>query len=265
MGLTDGTDDQNGGGSRPWQDDETDAPLPNRFTRGTFMGCLGILCVLTLPALLFIPVEAFHLPSWVQRLIPLVGVAVVVAGAWLLSRVPSAYAPRPNDPQHPLTSTGRAPVMERPASGANRTSLGVAIALSGCCVVGYLIVSTTTRSDLSLLAGTLIVYLAGLALLAQSVLAVANRVPVPAWRWVRIVVQRHVGPQAIPFACVAVVSVVWALFVASAQGYFWAPLGVGGVILAGALTGPILQRLPERGQQEPRPPAMSSGRPKPRE
>lgn len=243
--------------------DDTAGPLPNRVTRGTLVGCLGILCVLALPALLFVPFESFHLPGWVLRLIPLVGVAVVVAGAWLLARVPSAAAP-PNRPEWPRTRAGRAPLLERPATGANRASLAIALALTLCCVAGYLIVSAAGAADLVVLAGTLIAYLAGLALLVLAVLALANRVPAPAWRWERREAQRRLGPQAIPFACVAVVAVVWALFVASAQGYFWAPLGVGAMILAGALAGPILQRLPPRGRPAPGPsPADHAASPPP--
>jgi len=45
------------------------------------------------------------------------------------------------------------------------------------------------------------------------------------------------------------VSVLWALFVAASHGYFWAPLGVGAIILAGAIASPIARRLP--GQDRP--------------
>ena len=34
-----------------------DGPLPNRFTRGTLVGCLGICCVLALPVLFFLPLK----------------------------------------------------------------------------------------------------------------------------------------------------------------------------------------------------------------
>lgn len=235
-----------------------DGPLPNRFTRGTLVGCLGILCVLTLPALLFVPVEEFNLPGWMQRLIPLIGVAVVVTGVWLLSRVPSANAPRVSGPERPLTRSGHAPVLERPATSANRAALIAAMLLIVCCVTGYVVISVAGRSDAAVLVGTLITYLAGVVLLGISLLSVVNRMPAPAWHWERVLISRNVGTQAIPFACVGIVAVVWALFVASAQGYFWAPLGVGLVLLAGMLTGPILQRLPERGWRVPSPPPSDS-------
>lgn len=234
-------------GSRTWSDDDAEGPLPNRFTRGTLTGCLGILCVLALPALLFVPVEAFHLPEWVQRLIPLTGVAAAVLGAWLLSRVPPANGPRMGEPDRPLTRAGRPPVLERPATRANRYALASAVALVVCCVAGYALVSLADKPGGAVLAGTLVTYVAGAALIGMSLFAAVHRMPAPAWRWERVRVQRTIGTQAVPFACAGVVAVVWALFVAAGQGYFWAPLGVGAMILAGALTGPVLQRLPERG------------------
>lgn len=236
--------------------ERAEGPLPNRFTRGTFVGCLGILCVLTLPALLAIPVESFQLPAWVQRLIPLVGVAVVVFGAWLLSRVPAAGGPRVGDPDRPLTRSGRAPVLERPATGANRGALAGAVSLVACAAAGYVLVSVAGGSNAALLGGTLLAYVAGMLLLILSLLSAVNRAPAPAWRWQRMLAQRNISTQAVPFACAGVVAVVWALFVASEQGYFWAPLGVGLMILAGALTGPILQRLPERKGRGEAPPGL---------
>lgn len=236
------------------------APLPNRFTRGTLMGCFGILCVLALPALLFIPVESLRLPVWVQRLVPLVGVAMAVIGAWLLSRVPSTNTQRTSDPAYPLTRAGRTPVLERPAAGANRLALALALALCACCAGGYMLVSVMGTSDAAILAGTLITYLAGLLLLGLSILAVSLRLPTPAWHWERVAVQRNLAPQAVPFACVGFIAVAWALFIASGQGYFWAPVGVGALILAGVLAGPILQRLPQRGWRGDAPPPSTSHR-----
>ncbi|HLJ80209.1 MAG TPA: hypothetical protein VKT52_01905, partial [Ktedonobacterales bacterium] len=102
------------------REDIGEGPLPNRFNRGTAIGCLGILCVLALPALLALPVEQWRVPGWVLRLVPLVGVAVVALGASLLARVPGAAAPRPTDPLRPLTRTGATPLREEPATSANR-------------------------------------------------------------------------------------------------------------------------------------------------
>lgn len=230
-------------------DDDSAAPLPNRFTGGTLMGCLGILCVMTLPALLFIPIESLDVPGWVARLIPLVGVAMVVVGAWLLSRVPSRADAPAGDPAHPLTHAGRPPILERPASAANRVALLAALALCACCVAGYILVSMTAETSV-VLVGTLLTYLAGLLLFGASLLEMWLRLRAPAWRWERVTVQRNLAPQAIPFACVGIVAVVWALFVAYGQGYVWARIGIGALILAGALTGPVLQRLPQRGIHE---------------
>ena len=38
---------------------------------GTIIGCLGILCVFAMPALLFLPVDAWGAPTWVILLAPL--------------------------------------------------------------------------------------------------------------------------------------------------------------------------------------------------
>lgn len=237
-------------------DGDSAAPLPNRFTRGTLMGCLGIVCILMLPTLLFIPVESLDVPGWVARLIPLVGVAMVVVGAWLLSRVPSGAAAPAGDPAHPLTHAGRSPILERPASAANRVALLSSLALCACCVVGYILVTVAAETSMVVLVGTLLTYLAGLLLLSISLLEMRLRLRAPAWRWERVAIQGNVAPQAIPFACCGIVAVIWTIFIAYEQGYVWAPIGIGALILAGALTGPILQRLPQRRlRREQLPPA----------
>ncbi|MFI5273344.1 MAG: hypothetical protein ACHQ4H_09975, partial [Ktedonobacterales bacterium] len=90
-------------------------PLPNRFDGGTALGCLGIVCVLALPAILFLPVEDWHLPTWALRLVPLLALGIALVGVWLLARMPPARLPRSSDPRYPLTEAGRAPVVEQPA------------------------------------------------------------------------------------------------------------------------------------------------------
>src|SRR5215469_15675092 len=99
-----------------------DGPLPNRLSWATLGGCLGILCVLALPALLMLPVERWDLPPWLAGLVPLVGLSAVALGIWLLGRVPAGggATQRMADPLRPLTSAGRLPLVERPATAANR-------------------------------------------------------------------------------------------------------------------------------------------------
>lgn len=222
-------------------------PLPNRFDRATFTGCLGIACVLALPAILFLPVETWGLPEWAQRLVPLVGVAFALAGAALLSRVPAAAAGRSTDPRRPLTGAGRPPLVERPAREENRAALLIAWALVVVCVIGYLSVSFARRPA-GVVVGTLLASVAGGALVVYGALALARRLPAPAWHWVRTPVSGAGSAQCLPFGTAGVVALAWALFVAAGEGYAWAPLGVGVLILGGALIGPLTQRLtPPRG------------------
>lgn len=227
-------------------EDFGEGPLPNRFNRGTAIGCLGILCVLALPVLLALPVEQWRVPGWVPRLVPLVGVAVVALGASLLARVPGAAASRPADPLRPLTRAGVAPVREEPATTANRCGLACASLLVLVCLGGYVLVSVAGASGGGVLAGTLIAWAAGMALVVYAALASRRVIASPGWFWVRTQIRGGVAPQALPFGVVGFVTVVWALFVATGQGYFWAPVGVGVLLLALALAGPILQRLPPR-------------------
>ncbi|HLZ23151.1 MAG TPA: hypothetical protein VKQ30_13605 [Ktedonobacterales bacterium] len=229
------------------REDNGDGPLPNRFHRGTALGCLGLMCVLALPALLALPVERWHVTGWVSRLVPLVGVAVVALGVSLLARVPvGVTSPRSTDPTRALTRSGAAPLREVPASSANRLSLLSACLLVLACLGGYLLVSVDTRGGVGELVGTVIVWLGGMVLLAYTLLAARRLVAGPAWLWVRTPIRGGAAPQAIPFGVIGFVAVVWALFVAAGQGYFWAPVGVGVLLLSLALAGPILQRLPPR-------------------
>jgi hypothetical protein len=240
MGTSDSHDDQ------PYGERSTgpDGPLPNRFDRGTFTGCLGILCVLALPGLLFLPVESWPLPPLIAQLVPLAGVTGAALGLWLLSRVPGTEpAPRSSDPLHPLTRTGRPPLIERPASPANRSGCLAGLGLAALAVTGYLVVGLAAHQT-AILLGTLLATAAGGGLLAYGALVAAGRLSAPAWRWVRGPAQGSRAPQALPLVFAGLVSVLWALFVAASHGYVWAPLGVGAIILAGALTRPITRRLP---------------------
>ncbi len=97
------------------------APLPNRFSRGTLLGCLGIACVLAMPALLFLPLDEWHVPGWVGVLVPLLALCALAVGAVLLARVPSATASA-SDPWRPLTGAGMPPLLEHPAASGNRAA-----------------------------------------------------------------------------------------------------------------------------------------------
>ena len=219
------------------------APLPNRFTRATLAGCLGILCVLALPLLLYIPVERMGVPPWLGPLIPLVGVAALACGVWLIARVPGG-APRPEGtPLRPLTSSGRAPMRERPATTANRAGMLASLGLAACCAAGYFLVDFAPGGR-GVLPGTLLTGAAGVGLLVYAGLAAGHVLALPAWRWVRTPLGGGPGYQAGPPAVVGVVALAWALVIAVGAGYAWAPLGVGLLILGGAFGGALWQRLP---------------------
>ena len=221
-------------------------PLEHHLDRGTLIGCLGILCVLALPAILFLPVETWHLPPWALRLVPLVAIGLALIGAALIVRVPSAAPLRSRDPLHPLTGRGAPPLQERPADPRNRAALLAVWLLLALCLGGYLVVSFVAR-DAGALPGTLLASAGGTALVVYGTLAAARRLPLPAWRWVREPIAGGLAPQALPPAAAGALAVAWALIVAAGEGYAWAPLGVGVLIAGGALTGPAARRLAARG------------------
>jgi hypothetical protein len=226
-------------------DDRGAPPLEHHLDRGTIIGCLGLPCVLALPAILFLPVETWHLPTWALRLVPLVAIGCALVGAILLVRVPSAAPARSQDPLHPLTSRGSAPVQDLPAAFRNRVTLAAAALLLALCVLGYVLVSFGIYPATTL-SGTLLTAAAGAALLVSGVLAAAGQLPVPAWRWVRLPIAAGLAPQALPTAAAGALALAWALIVAAGEGYAWAPLGVGALILGGALAGPAARRLASR-------------------
>jgi len=199
--------------------------------------------VLALPLLLYIPVERLGVPPWLDPLIPLVGVAVLACGVWLIARVPGG-APRPEStPLRPLTSSGRAPMREHPATTANRAGMLASLGLAACCAAGSFLVDFAPGSR-GVLPGTLLTGAAGVGLLVYAGLAAGRVLAHPAWRWVRTPLGGGPGYQAGPPAVVGVVALAWALVIAVGAGYAWAPLGVGLLILGGAFGGALWQRLP---------------------
>ena len=78
-----------------------DGPLPNRLTRGTLAGCLGLAGVFALPLMLFLPLESWDLPLGFL-LVQLAAFCAFGGGIWLLTHMPSATQQRTNDPMHPL-------------------------------------------------------------------------------------------------------------------------------------------------------------------
>ncbi len=218
--------------------------------RSTLLGCLGLCCVLLLPALLFLPTDASGLPRWLASLVPLCAVFIAAVGVWLVARVPASAPRHSNDPLSPLTGAGRRPVREVPARRANRLAFACCVALTALVGLGYLLASAADRSG-GVLPGTLLAALAGSVLVAYALLATRRRAPMPALRWVIAPVGGGMSPQPIPFVLIGSVAFVWALIVAFEAGYAWAALGAGATILVVALLGPVGQRLPrEPGYQQ---------------
>lgn len=222
-------------------------PLPNRITRGTLIGCVGILCVLALPALVFLPFEDFRLPTWLLRLTLLVGLSLVPCGIWLLGQVPSGFVPRPADPLHPLTSEGRPPIVERPATRGNRVALAIVAGLGLLALAGCIVACFAPLGQHDVVVGTEIASASGLCALALSVLIGARRAPVPALNWVRAPIAGGGGKSAFALGFGGGVVVAWSLSVAGFAGYTWARIGLGMFVLFGVLLGPILQRGSLRG------------------
>jgi len=214
--------------------------------RPPLLGCIGLLCILALPALLFVPVEMLALPRWLAPLVPLLGVGLAAVGVWLVALVPPTTPPRSGDPLRPLTVEGRVPIREQPATTANQAGMAVAVLLVLLSAGGYLLVSAAP-SRWSALAGILLATGAGALLVVYALLAARRHLPVPAWRWVRMPVRAGLATQSMPFLLLGAVALVWAQIAAFEAGYAWAVLGVGILILCGALAGPIGQRLSSHG------------------
>jgi hypothetical protein len=228
--------------------DSIDERSTPRLDKGTLVGCAGLLLVLSLPALLFLPLERLQMPTWVANLVLLLMIGAAVLGGYLLVQVPSHSPIRSQDPNFPLTTTGRSPLLEHPAERSNRFMLLLCGGLLVCAAVGYGIVSFTDRSSL-IAAGTLLISASGYALLISGMLAARRLVPVPAWRWVRVPVQRGVVLQALPMLMLGLITLIWALFLGVEDRYLLLPLGLGLLVVAAAYAGGFLQRAAHRRER----------------
>src|SRR5579859_5797129 len=192
----------------------TPGPLPNRFTRSTAMGCLGILGVLALPGFLLLPIEDWHLPRWVVQTLGLAAFAALAGGIWLLARVPVSGQAQGADAWQPVTYAGRSPLREQPARAGNRVMLALVGALAGLSAAGYITASAAARlaafGTSVALAGA-----AGLACAALGVLVAMRRLPAPAWGWTRSPIHPGPRPQGIALALFGGAVVGWALLAAA--------------------------------------------------
>jgi hypothetical protein len=205
-----------------------------------------------MPALLFLPVETWGAPTWVILLAPLLAFGVVALGGWLLWLVPASRVPRSDDPLHPLTTAGAAPLLERPAMTQNRAALGVVLALLGCGVLGYLVAAFALAGHTSILLGVALAGFAGIWLALIAALVGAGYVAAPALRWVRAPIQRKGSRASWPLLLGGLALLAWALTIAVFYGYWWGALGAGLLVVGGVAAAPLARRLPWRGYTDRR-------------
>jgi hypothetical protein len=230
--------------------DETDSltrdtaseTLPSHLDRGTMVGCAGILLILSLPALLFLPLDPRAVPAWLANLLLLLGVGVMLFGVHLVMQVPFHHTPaRSHDPRYPLTTAGRSPLLEQPAERKNWLMLVSALLVLTVAVAGYGFVSFGGR-PWGIATGMLLISVAGYSLLVSGTLAARRYIPVPAWHWVRVPIQSELAPQALPLVMVGRATVIWGLFLGVENRYVLLPLGLGILVLAVMSITRILRR-----------------------
>lgn len=204
------------------------------LNRGTFIGCAGILLVLSFPALLFLPLERLQMPLWLWNLIWLLGLSLLALGTYVLIRMPADARVRPVEPGRPLTSSGRSPILEQPAERGNRVTLLVEYGLVLCAATGYGMVSFAARGA-EIAIGTLVLSASGYSLLFGGSLARRRVIPVPAWRWVRLPVHGGVALQALAMMGLGLILLVWSLILGIEDRYLLLSLGLGLFFLTGIL------------------------------
>jgi hypothetical protein len=221
-------------------------PLPNRFTRATALGCLGILGVFALPIFLLLPVGDWRLPAWLFQLLELAAFAGMAGGIWLLGRVPASRVG--TDPRRPLTRTGHAPLIERPATPRNRLALLAIVALALGIMGLYLAATSLVRQPRYGLVVALASVLGALCIALGAGIATGH-VPVPAWRWERTAVSAPGLPQGLATCLLGAASVGWSLLSAASAGYIWGKAAMPLLVLVCVLLAPLVRRWPTSQRQ----------------
>jgi hypothetical protein len=229
------------GGTAPSSQDAAPGPLPNRFTRATALGCLGILGVLALPGFFLLPLEDWHLPRWGTQTLALAVFGALAGGIWLLARVPVAGQLRGRDAWHPVTAAGRAPLRERPATPGNRAMLALVAALVLLAALGYVLASAAATSGASG-GGTALAGTAGLACAALGYFVAVGRLPAPAWGWTRTPIRSGPRPRGVALALFGGAVLGWALLVAASGGYAWGEIGLAVLVLGSVLVPTLAAR-----------------------
>jgi hypothetical protein len=221
--------------------DTTSVTSGSHLDRDTMVGCAGILLILTLLALFFLPLDRLALPAWLGNLLTLLGIGAMMFGVYLVIQVPSHQTPeRSHDPRYPLTTAGRSPILEQPAKRKNRAmlifvSLQVAVALAGYGFVSFAL------QPWGVVVGMVFISIAGYSLLVSGALVAGRYIPAPTWHWVRIPIQSKLAPQALPLLMVGMTAVVWGLILGVENRYILLPLGLGILLLAALGITRILQ------------------------
>ena len=229
--------------------DESDGPLPNRLTRGTLMGCVGLAGVMALPLLLFLPLESWGLSRWAILLVQLLAFGALGGGIWLLAHVPSTARVRSNDPMYPLTARGAAPVRERPAGWPNRIGVAVVWALLILTIAGFALAAFDTDQNGAIPIGMAIVSLAGALLAVYGLCIALGRLEPPALHWVRTPAIAGWFPQGGSIMLMGLTMLAWALLIAAEDRLIWGAIGLVALLLAILLVTPLFRHLPARGRR----------------
>jgi hypothetical protein len=230
----------------------TDGPLPNRLTGSTLLGCLGLVGVMTLPLLLFLPFEDWDLPRWAILLLQLAAFGALGGGIGLLARVPSTVRPRSSDPRRPLTARGTAPVLERPARARNRIGLAAVVGLVVLGAFGFIVAAFGGTLDGSIAVGTTLVSLSGVALAIYGCCIALRKLEPPALRWVRTPATPSWLPQGGSLMLLGLTLLAWALMIAAEARFIWGAAGLVVLLLSVLLIAPAFRRLPSwnRGDEQ---------------
>jgi hypothetical protein len=222
-------------------------PLPNRFTKATALGCLGILGVFALPIFLLLPLAEWHVRPWLLHLLELAVFLAMAGGIWLLSRVPAARAAQVADPRHPITRAGRSPLVEAPATARNRlTALAIAalaLGMMAVYVAAGSVIGQPRFGAVVAIAGML-----GALCIALGAGIATGRLPIPAWRWARMPIDAYVIPQGIATCLLGAAALGWSLLAAAGAGYAWGKAGLALLVLVSVLLTPAARRWPTRAR-----------------
>ena len=229
--------------------DESDGPLPNRLTRGTLMGCVGLAGVMALPLLLFLPLESWNLSRWAILLVQLLAFGALGGGIWLLAHVPSTARIRSDDPMHPLTARGAAPMRERPAGWPNRVGVAVVWALLALAIGGFALAAFDTDQDGAIPIGMALVSLAGASLAIYGLGIALGRLEPPALHWVRTPAIASWFPQGGSVMLIGLTLLAWALLIAAEDRLIWGAIGLVALLLAILLVTPLFRQLPARSRR----------------